>query len=322
MEMQKKEKEEQAKMYEKIPTAGLSRQEWLQLRKQGIGGSDAGAICGLNPYSSPMNVFLDKTSDETEELDNEAVRIGNDLEQYVAERFMEATGLKVRRSNFLYRSKKHPFMIADIDRLVIGEDAGLECKTASLYQADKWAEGKVPLHYVIQCCHYMAVSGKRTWYIACVILGKEFLYRKLTWDDILMETLIQTEQEFWERYVIPGTLPPPDGTESCDKVLGRYFGKAKKAGAIKLVGFDEKLERREEILSRIEKLQTEQRQIEQEIKLYMRENELAFNDRYRVSWSNVDSTRLDTKRMKQEKPEIYADYAKTTSSRRFTIKAS
>ena len=309
-------------MYEKIPTAGLSRQEWLQLRKQGIGGSDAGAVCGLNPYSSQMNVFLDKTSDETKEFDSEAVRIGSDLEQYVAERFMEATGLKVRRSNFLYRSKEHPFMIADVDRLVTGEDAGLECKTASLYQADKWADGKVPLHYAIQCYHYMAVTGKRTWYLACVILGKEFLYRKLTWDDVLIEQIIRAEKEFWEGHILPGILPPPDGTEACDQVLGEYFGRAKNTKAIELVGFDEKLDRREEILSRIETLQTEQRQIEQEIKLYMRENELAVNNRYRVSWSNVDSTRLDTKRMKQEKPEIYANYAKTISSRRFTIKAS
>ena len=109
-------------MYEKIPTAGMSREEWLKLRKTGIGGSDAGAICGLNPYSSRMKVFRDKTTDEAEEKDNEAIRIGNDLEQYVAGRFMEATGLKVRRSNYMYRSKGHPYMVADVDRLVVGEE--------------------------------------------------------------------------------------------------------------------------------------------------------------------------------------------------------
>ena len=64
----------------KIPTAGMSRQEWLRLRKEGIGGSDAGAVCGLNPYASPMSVYRDKTSDETEEKDNEAMRQGRDLE--------------------------------------------------------------------------------------------------------------------------------------------------------------------------------------------------------------------------------------------------
>ena len=309
-------------MYEKIPTAGLSHERWLQLRKQGIGGSDAGAVCGLNPYSSKMKVFVDKTSDSTGAIDNEAVRIGNDLEQYAAQRFMEATGLKVRRSNFMYRSKEHPFMIADIDRLVIGEDAGLECKTASVYSADKWSDGKIPLHYMMQCYHYMAVTGKRTWYIACVILGREFTYRKLAWDDTLIQQLIGIEEDFWEGHVIPGIMPAPDGSDGCDDILNRYFGATKKSGVVELVGFDEKLERRAEILSEIEHLQNEQKRIDQEVKMYMKENEIAINDHYKISWSSVSTTRLDTKQLKEEKPEIYADYAKTISSRRFTVKSA
>lgn len=164
-------------MYEKIPTTGMSNEEWLTLRKTGIGGSDAGSICGVNPFGSPMKVYYDKTGSKVEELDNEAVRQGHDLEDYVAQRFMEATGLKVRRSNYMYRSTEYPFMIADVDRLVAGEDAGLECKTASAYNADKWKDGEIPLHYVMQCYHYMAVTGKRTWYIAVVILGQKFVYR-------------------------------------------------------------------------------------------------------------------------------------------------
>ena len=176
-------------MYEKISLKGVSHEQWLKLRKTGIGGSDAGAVCGLNPYSSAMKVFQDKISENVEEADNEAMRIGHDLEDYVAKRFTEATGLKVRKSNFMYRSKEHPYMLADVDRLIVGEDAGLECKTASAYSADKWADGHIPLHYVMQCYHYMAVTGKRTWYIAAVILGKEFVYHKLEWDDELIEIL-------------------------------------------------------------------------------------------------------------------------------------
>ena len=209
-------------MYEKIPTAGMAREEWLKLRKTGIGGSDAGAICGLNPYSSPMKVFWDKTADGVEERDNEAIRIGNDLEQYVAVRFMEAAGLKVRRSNYMYRSKGHPYMIADVDRLVVGEDAGLECKTASAYNADKWADGKIPPHYAIQCYHYMAVTGKRTWYIAAVILGREFVYHKLTWDDALIQQLIEAEGEFWNNHIAANRIPDPDGSKICDSVLEQY----------------------------------------------------------------------------------------------------
>ena len=166
-------------MYTKIPVADMGREEWLELRKTGIGGSDAGAVCGLNPYSSPMKVYRDKTGGVAEELDNESVRQGHDLEEYVARRFTEATGLKVRRSNYMYRSTENPFMIADVDRLVVGEDAGLECKTASACNADKWKDGDIPLHYVMQCCHYMAVTGKRIWYIAAVILGRDFVCRRL-----------------------------------------------------------------------------------------------------------------------------------------------
>ncbi len=260
-------------MFEKISLAGVDNMEWLRLRKAGIGGSDAGAICGVNPYSSAMKVFHDKTSEEVEEQDNEAIRIGHDLEDYVAQRFMEATGLKVRKSNFMYRSKEHPFMIADVDRLVVGEDAGLECKTASAYNADKWADGNIPLHYVMQCYHYMAVTGKRTWYIAAVILGREFTYCKLEWDDELISRLIGIEEDFWNNHVVPGTIPPPDGSEACDEVIEQYFHTAKKASAIKLVGFDEKLNRREEILGFIAELQAEQKQIEQEVKLFMGDNQ-------------------------------------------------
>ena len=309
-------------MFEKISLSGVDNIDWLRLRKSGIGGSDAGAICGMNPYSSAMKVFKDKTSEEVEEQDNEAIRIGHDLEDYVAQRFMEATGLKVRKSNFMYRSVEHPFMIADVDRLVVGEDAGLECKTASAYNADKWADGNIPLHYLMQCYHYMAVTGKRTWYIAAVILGREFTYRKLEWDDELISRLIAIEDDFWNNHVAKNVIPSPDGSKVCDEVIEQYFHTANKASTIELVGFDEKLSRREEILGFIAELQEEQKQIEQEVKLFMQDNERANSERYRVTWSNVNSMKLDTSRIKSEKPEIYADYAKASSYRKFTVKAA
>ena len=309
-------------MFEKIPLSGVDNTGWLRLRKSGIGGSDAGAICGVNPFSNAMKVFKDKTSEEIEEQDNEAIRIGHDLEDYVAQRFMEATGLKVRKSNFMYRSKEHPFMIADVDRLVVGEDAGLECKTASAYNADKWADGDIPLHYVMQCYHYMAVTGKRVWYIAAVILGREFTYRKLEWDDELIGRLISIEDNFWNNHVVKGIIPPPDGSKVCDEVIQQYFHTARKESAVRLVGFDEKLGRREEILGAISELEAERRRIEQEVKLFMGENETAESGRFRVSWKNVDSTKLDTKRIREELPELYRDYGKASRSRRFEVKAA
>ena len=308
-------------MYETISTLGMDRGEWLRLRKTGIGGSDAGAICGLNPYASAMSVYKSKVSEDAEDVDNETMRQGRDLEEYVARRFCEATGLKVRRSNMMYRSREYSFMIADVDRLVVGEDAGLECKTASAYSTDKWKDGQVPLHYLMQCYHYMAVTGRRSWYIAVAILGRDFKYAKIEWDDKTIWSLIQIEKAFWERHVVPHTMPSPDGSKDCDDVLKDCFPGGRK-DAIPLIGFDEKLKHREELVSQIESLEAEQKQIEQEIKMYMADNEAAYADGYRISWASVESVRIDVKRLKAEKPEIYKSFSNTTTARRLTIKAA
>lgn len=309
-------------MFEKIPTAEMDRIEWLKLRKTGIGGSDAGAICGLNPYASPMSVYLDKTRNDIADEDNESMRQGRDLEDYVARRFMEETGLKVRRSNMMYRSKEQPCMLADLDRLIVGRDAGLECKTASAYNADKWKDGEIPPHYLIQCHHYMAVTGKKSWYIAVVILGQGFKFAEIPRDDGLINNLICIEETFWKEHVAQGIMPDPDGSKACDAVLEQYFKVSRKDSTIPLIGFDGKLKRRAELVELIEKLEREQKQIDQEIKLYMKENEIAVSDNYRVSWTNVATCRIDTKRLKEEHPDIYRGYLNATSSRRFTVKAA
>jgi predicted phage-related endonuclease len=250
------------------------------------------------------------------------MRQGRDLEEYVAQRFTEATGLKVRRSNQMYRSKENPFMLADVDRLVIGEDAGLECKTASAYNTDKWKDGEIPAHYLIQCFHYMAVTGKRNWYIAVVLLGVGFQYAKISWDDEMIKNLISLEKTFWKKNVLKRVMPTPDGSAACDAVLEQYFHTARKNSAIVLSGFEGKLERRLELDELIKKLELEKKQIEQEVKLAMADNELAVAGRFKVSWTNVDTNRLDTKRMKEEMPEIYKNFNVSGSSRRFQIKAA
>lgn len=133
-----------------VSTKELEKTEWLKYRKLGIGGSDAGAVCGLNPYKTAMEVYQDKISEEViEEPDNEAMRQGRELEDYVARRFMKATGKKVRRVNFMFQHDQFPFMLADVDRMIVGENAGLECKTASPFKEAKWKENRIPLHYLL-----------------------------------------------------------------------------------------------------------------------------------------------------------------------------
>lgn len=304
-----------------VSTLHLDKGEWLRYRKGGIGGSDAGAVCGLNPYRTAMAVYQDKVTDEIEEIDNEAMREGRDFEDYVANRFTEATGKKVRRMNAMFYDENNPFMLADIDRMVVGENAGLECKTASPFMADKWKNGKIPLSYQIQCFHYMSVCNADAWYIAVLIYGREFLYHKIERDEGVIQDLIRIEKEFWEEHVIPKVLPTPDGSKTADKVLAEYF-KETGGKALPLIGFDEKLERRMELQEVMDRIETEKRQIEQELKLYLGEAAYAENEFYRVSWKPVCSSRLDEKRLKEEQPEVYNRYKKSIMSRRFTVKAA
>lgn len=304
-----------------ISTLDLDKQDWLSYRKLGIGGSDAGAVCGFNPYRTAMQVYQDKISEETEDIDNEAMRQGREFEDYVARRFMEATGKKVRRANAMYYDEERPFMLADVDRMVTGENAGLECKTASPYMADKWADGKIPMSYQIQCYHYMSVCNAEAWYIAVLIYGREFKYYRIERDEQLIAYLRQLEQDFWENHVLKREMPEPDGSKLADSVILEYFRDSVPV-SINLSGFDEKLKRRQELLEVMERMDAERKKIEQELKLYLGEAEVAENERYRVSWKQVCSNRLDEKRLKEEQPEVYEKYRKEIISRRFTVKAA
>lgn len=304
-----------------ISTLNLDKREWLRYRKQGIGGSDAGAVCGMNPYRTAIHVYQDKTTDEIEEIDNEAMRQGREFEDYVARRFMEETGKRVRKANAMYYDEAHPFMLADVDRMVVGENAGLECKTASPYMADKWGDGEIPLSYQLQCYHYMSVCNADAWYIAVLIYGREFKFYKIERDEQIIEDLIQIELDFWKNYVKQRVIPSPDGSKIADNIISQYF-KESKAVTIPLSGFDEKLTRRQELTTLIEKMDMEKKQIEQELKIYMGEVEQAENEHYRVSWKSVCSNRMDEKKLKEEHPEIYDRYKKPIISRRFMIKAA
>lgn len=308
------------KLHRLISTVGLSHDEWLKYRKQGIGGSDAGAICGLNPYRSPMAVYIDKTEKTIEENDNEAMRQGRDLEQYVAERFVEETGLKVRRANAIFFNDEHSYMLANVDRLIVGENAGLECKTASVYSADKWENGHIPESYEIQCHHYMAVTGADAWYIACVILGRDFVWQKIERDDETIRMLMQIESDFWNNNVLANKMPAPDGSKAAEELISKYYKDSDSDKAISLIGFEEKLKRRKEINDLVDKLETEKKQIEQEVKLYMEDAEKADSDHYSVSWKSYVSDRVDSKKLKADYPDVYKACVKASKSRRFTIK--
>lgn len=305
-------------------TVDMPKEDWLRWRKTGITGTDAGAICGLNPYASAFSVYQDKITDAVEEFDNESMRQGRDMEAYVASRFEEKTGYKVRRANAIFQNEEHPFMLADFDRLIVGlpngEKAGLECKTVSPYSADKWKEGNIPLHYQMQVQHYLAVSGYDCWYVAALIFGREFIIRKIERDEELIQNLITIEERFWNENVLARVMPDPDGSRDCAEQIAKLYFKSDKEKTIELLGVDSELRRREEVVALIDKLEKEKAIIDQKIQLQLEDAAYGESSEYRVSWVTSESRRLDTKKLKAEKPEVYDQYCKTSSSRRFMVK--
>lgn len=303
-------------------TKGLPREEWLEIRRKGIGGSDAGAVCGLNPYRSAIDVWADKTGGiVTEKKDSEAMRVGRDLEDYVAQRFTEATGKKVRRKNAILQCEEYPFMIANIDRVVVGENALLECKTTSAYNADLWRDDNVPESYEIQCHHYMAVTGAEKVYVACLIMGIDFVIREIERDEGVVDALHWIEGDFWNRYVVTGEMPPPDGSKNAKENILRMYPSATGDEEVDLTELEDRLNRYDAICPLIDSLTREKEEIIQYIQIGMKDAERARIGARKVSWKNVKPREtIDGKKLKEEHPEIYQAYVKIGKpTRRFAI---
>ena len=300
-------------------TLNMSREEWLKVRKMGIGGSEAAAIAGLNPWSSAMNVYLDKLTDETEDFDNERMRIGRDLEDYVAERFQEETGIKVRRMNQMLQHYEHDFMLANLDRVIVGEKAFLECKTTGSYSKKDWEEG-IPLHYQLQCLHYMAVTGFTHCYIACLIGNEKFIWHRIDRDEETIQYLIDIEKDFWVNNILKRIPPEADGSSQYDDILAKKYGDSNGLQVGLDTKFIEKIERRNELKSLIDTMETEINQIDQTIKEQIGENEKAICGDYSITWKSQTRNTIDSKRLKIELPDIAEKYMKESSSRVFRIK--
>ncbi|WP_378210045.1 YqaJ viral recombinase family nuclease [Anoxybacteroides rupiense] len=303
-------------------TNEMSHEEWLEARRKGIGGSDAAAIAGLNKWKSPVAVYLEKIGQAPEEsVSSEAAYWGTMLEDVVAQEFSKRTGLKVRRKNAILQHPEHPFMLANIDRLIVGEKAGLECKTASEYLKDEWKDDEIPTQYLIQCQHYMAVTGYDAWWIAVLIGGNKFVYKKIERDEDIIQYLIQIESDFWNNHVLKKNPPMFDGSEASSELLKTLYPAAKFNEDIELPPDAAALiSEYEQAKQEEEEAAARRKEAENQLKAMLGDYEKAFAGERIVTWKNVCSSRVDSKLLKEKYPEIYREVARESVSRRFSIK--
>lgn len=304
-----------------LATKDLSREEWLRARMAGIGGSDVSAIAGLNKYKSPMSVYLDKIGESPiEDMTSEAAYFGTLLEDVVAQEFTKRTGMKVRNRFAILQHPNHPYMLANVDRMIVGKREGLECKTASEYLKGEWEGDEVPTPYLLQIQHYMAVTGYEAWWIAVLLGGNKFIFKHIERDEEIIQYLIKLEGDFWANHVIKRNPPEFDGSEASSKLLQALYPQAEPKSEIQLDKSVETLiEARDTYIEDITALETKKKEIENQIKAQMGENEIGHVGSRTVKWSNVTTNRIDTKTLKAEQPELYAQYTKPSVSRRFSI---
>jgi len=309
-----------------VDTRTLDRRQWLEVRQGGIGSSDAAAAVGLNPYKSQLELWLEKTGreaakEETTGMDDPCYW-GTLLEPYVATAYQQKTGRKVRRVNAVLQHPTFNFMLANLDREVIGcpEVQILECKTAGEFGSRLWKDG-VPEYVQLQVQHQLAVTGKAAADVAVLLCGQKLEIHRIERDDDLIARLILLETKFWE-CVEQDIEPLADGSESAARALRQLY-----PGNDTTVDFgqDEMLCETFTTLSAL-KVELEEKELRAEqCKQILQQ---AMGDASRAVFlggevtfrRSKDGTTLDTKRLAADHPELARNYTVTRpGSRRFVL---
>ena len=305
-----------------VPTGNLAREEWLELRRRGIGGSDASVIMGKNPYRSILQLWEEKTGKAPiTEVGNEAAYWGTVMEPIVRKEFTRRTGLKVRQKHFMIFHPEIPYMFADVDGIVTeenGEKCIFEAKTVSQYKEKQWETG-IPEEYMLQVQHYLEVCGMEKAYVAALIGGNRFVFRTIMRDEGLIMEILEKEKEFWEGHVITGIVPEADSSKATGSYLDEKYKKTV-ADIIQLpLNMKEVLRDYAEVDSRMKKLEKEKQGLSNRIKAAMEEHETGEVDGMVVQWKRIEKESLDSKKLKLEKPEVFSKYRSVSAYRRLSV---
>lgn len=303
-----------------ISTEGLSREEWLKQRLRGIGGSDACAAFGRDKFRSRLALWAEKTGRSPGRPDNGKMRLGRDLEGYVAARFAEETGKEVKELNAIYVHEKFDCIIANIDREIVGENAGLECKTtnAAFVKLPENA-AELPDYYLFQIWHYLNVMGYDKMYLALLDFASgDMRIYEIPRDEEKCAELLKAELEFWNNYVLADIRPEPDGSDSSEEAL-KLLCKPIHEECRELFDFENTADELFEIREKIHGLESEERRLRQVLIGAMDGCSVGITEKYRLQLSAQNRTAVDPKLLKKNYPEIFEETARVSTSNVFKI---
>ena len=299
----------------KVKTA--NHEEWLELRSHYIGGSDAAAVVGLNSYASPYSLWAEKTGKVPGFAGNLATEVGTWLEEFIAQKFAEVTGKKVRKCNQSFLNSDYPFAIANIDREIVGEDAGLEIKSTDSLNLKKFKNGEYPANYYVQCVHYLAITGKKRWYLAVLIGNREFKFT-IERDEAEIAALMTAEAAFWE-LVKTDTPPAVDGTAATTETLKTIYSESDDS-VCDLTAYTANLRQYIALKKQIKELETIAEEAANKIREFMGESGGGECEGFKVSWKSQTRSTFDRKRFESENPDVdLSGYFKESVARPFKV---
>ncbi len=300
-----------------VNTKKISHEEWLELRKKSIGGSDAGTCVNMNSYSSLITLYADKKGLSKEKDTSEAMRLGTDLEAYVAERFCEKEGKKVINDTFMYMDDEYDFITANVDRKVVGEKAGLECKTMGSFNGYNLEAGEIPSHYFCQCQHYMMVMGYERMYLAILVLQRGLYVIEIERDDDFIKQLREAEIDFWTNYVEPGKIPAPDGSEASLETLKQLYPQSESNTEVMVPGLDRLVRDYKAFKSMADEYKEKAEKCKAIICSKLGDAEIGIGNEFGCSWKTQSKTTgYDMKRLQEDYPAINIDRYKNVSEYR------
>lgn len=304
------------------PTANIIHEDWLALRRQGLGGSDAATLLGLNPYGSLLTLYADKLGLLPEREDSFPIRFGKRFEDFVAEQWAQETGMSVERDDYLYRHEQYPFMQANIDRRVVGENAGLECKTTGRFERSAFVDGTVERYYAAQCQWYIEVMGFDCMYLAVLdrITGA-FRHYTVERDEAFIHRMIEAGRDFWVNHVFSRCPPEPDGSDACADAIQLLYPSKGTQGGVQIPQHDGDLAEYVALGREIKALEQRQAAAKQRIQISMGEHTAGVTARYKVSWKPFQRTGLDIEAMGAAHPDLVRYYEKITTVRPFRVTA-
>lgn len=277
-------------------TRQMPREEWLTARRQGIGGSDAAAILGLDPWKSALAVYYEKIDGRQGE-DSLAMELGRELEPFLRRKFQqwlqenEGCQADVRQEPFILQHSDYPFLLANIDGWFTHPElgpCGLELKTAGEFQREHWDDDEIPDRYYIQVQHYLAVTGLHNFYIGYLIGNRLFNAKRVPRHETVIGELTRRLQNFWENHILAGVPPAPAGLDCDTDILKKLYPQENGDPAIMLPHMQEQYDAYKTLKKQEKELGLKLESIKQLFMSEMKEAQVALVGRKKITWKTIE----------------------------------